>query len=104
MARKKKAQPTEIFDGAGISAGLKLKVKLSKRAATTASGRPASGRASSRPESTYYKPEKHWWDGIGTFDTSLEAAVAAAIAQKSIEMGTKVGLPDKSRVRMKGQS
>ena len=51
-----------------------------------------------------YKPDKHCWDGIGTFDTSLEAAVAAAIEQKSIEIGIKVGSAEKSRVRMKGDS
>lgn len=96
--RTKKEQPTELFDGAGISAGLKLKVKLSK------GGYYGVRPSGSKFQARVYKPDKHCWDGIGTFDTSLEAAVAAAIAQKSIEMGIKVGSPEKSRVRMKGDS
>ena len=96
--RKNTEQPTEIFDGVGMSAGIKLKVKLSK------GGFYGVWPSGSKFQARVYTPDKHCWDGIGNFDTSLEAAVVTAIAQKSIEMGIKVGSPDKPRVRMQCDS
>ena len=46
-----------------------------------------------------YKPEKQRSVGIGTFDTALEAAVAAALAEKSVKAGMPVYSPEKPRIR-----
>ena len=79
---KAKAKQTEIFHGQGASAGLVLKLKPGTR----------SGYYGVRPngkkwQARVYKPDRQGWDPIDTFDTVLEAAVAAALAQQQVMSG-----------------
>ena len=46
-----------------------------------------------------YKPDKKQWDPIDTFDTVLEAAVAAALAKKARKAGIALPSPQKKSPR-----
>ena len=88
-----KPKETEIFHGAGASANLVL---IRKKGLGMYHNVQPSG---SRFQAFVYKPEKQRRVGIGTFDTALEAAVAAALAEKSVKAGMAVYSPEKPRFR-----
>ena len=90
---KAKPRETEIYNGTGESANLIL---FRKKGAGKYHGVQPSGV---KFQAFVYKPEKQRNVGIGTFNTAIEAAVAAAIAEKSVKAGIPVYSPEKPRFR-----
>ena len=85
---KAKAKETEVFHGQGASAGLVLTLKPG-----TPSGYYGVRPAGRKWQARVYKPANKSWDPIDTFDTPLEAAVAAALAQLQLKAGVKLLSP-----------
>ena len=90
---KAKPRETEVYHGAGASAKLVL---IRKNGPGMYHNVQPSGR---RFQAFVYKPEKKRSVGIGSFDTAIEAAVAAAVAEKSVKAGMPVYSPENPRFR-----
>ena len=88
-----KPRETEIYHGTGASANLILTLK---KGAGRYHGVQPSG---SKFQAFVYKPDKRRNVAIGTFDTAIEAAVAAALAKKTVKAGIAVYSPEKPRYR-----
>ena len=83
MTKKNKVVETEIFDGAGASAGLVI-----IRKPRSASGYYGVVRNGNKGwQARVYKPAKQCWDDVGTYETPREAAIQAAIAQNEVKNG-----------------
>jgi hypothetical protein len=89
---KAKPRETEVYNGAGVSANLIL---IRKKGAGKYHGVQPSGH---RFQAFVYKPDKQRNVGIGTYDTPLQAAVAAAVAQKAVKAGVPGYSPEKPRI------
>ena len=97
---KAKAKVTEVVRGLGVHSGLVLIRKQSR------SGYYGVIPAGKRWQARIYKPDrlpKPGWDPLDTFDTSYEAAIAAAQAKEDIEADLMVLSPEKRRHRKSKQ-
>ena len=95
---RRKPRETEVYQGAGASANLIL---TCKKGPGKYNGVQPSGR---KFQAFVYKPEKKRNVAIGTYDTTLLAAVAAAVAENAVKQGIPVYSPEKPRFRKGGSS
>ena len=94
---RRKPRETELYHGTGASANLILirKKGPGKYQAWRARAEPSG----SRFQAFVYKPEKKRNMAIGTYDTALFAAVAAAVAENALKQGIPVYSPERPRIR-----
>ena len=81
---RRKPRETELYHGTGASANLIL---IRNKGPGKYHGVQPSG---SRFQAFVYKPEKKRNVAIGTYDTALLAAVAAAVAENALKQGIPV--------------